>query len=47
MIRVSCYRSITKKEYVVVVAKVLNNHGFIITAYIANIIKKGDIIWRK
>ena len=41
------YRSINKKEYVVVVVKVLNNHGFIITAYIANIIKKGVIIWKK
>jgi hypothetical protein len=41
------YRSINKKEYVVVVVKVLNNHGFIITAYIANIIKKGAIIWKK
>ena len=41
------YRSINKKEHVVVVVKVLNNHGFIITAYIASIIKKGVIIWRK
>ena len=41
------YRSINKKEYIVIVVKVLNNHGFIITAYIANIIKKGVILWRK
>lgn len=41
------YRSIKKKEYIVVVAKVLNNHGFIITAYIANVIKKGAVIWKK
>ena len=41
------YRSIGRKEYVVVVVKVLNNHGFIITAYIASIIKKGVIIWKK
>ncbi|MBS3054376.1 MAG: hypothetical protein J4431_02460 [Candidatus Aenigmarchaeota archaeon] len=41
------YRSIGEKEYIVVVVKVLNNHGFIITAYIANIIKKGVIIWKK
>lgn len=41
------YRNIDKKEYVVVIVKVLNNHGFIITAYIANIIKKGVIIWKK
>ncbi len=30
-----------------VVVKVLNNHGFIITAYIANVIKKGVVIWKK
>ncbi|MBS3053583.1 MAG: hypothetical protein J4469_03705 [Candidatus Aenigmarchaeota archaeon] len=41
------YRNINRKEYVVVIIKVLNNHGFIITAYIANIIKKGAIIWKK
>ena len=41
------YRSINKKEYIVVVVKLLNNHGFIITAYIANIIKKGAIVWKK
>jgi len=41
------YRNISRKEYVVVIVKVLNNHGFIITAYIANIIKKGVIIWKK
>ncbi|MBI2232659.1 MAG: hypothetical protein HYU56_01960 [Candidatus Aenigmarchaeota archaeon] len=41
------YRSINKKDYIVVVGKVLNNHGFIITAYIANVVKKGVIIWRK
>ncbi len=41
------YKSIGSKEYVVVVVKVLNNHGFIITAYIASIIKKGVIIWKK
>lgn len=41
------YRNIDRKEYFVVVVKVLNNHGFIITAYVANIIKKGEIIWKK
>lgn len=41
------YRSIDRKEYFVVVVKVLNNHGFIITAYIANVIKKGVILWKK
>ena len=41
------YRNIGRDGYFVVVAKVLNNHGFIITAYIANIIKKGEITWKK
>jgi len=41
------YRNINRKRYFVVVTKILNNHGFIITAYIANVIKKGDIIWKK
>ena len=41
------YRNIGNKEYVVVVVKVLNNHGFIITTYIANIIKKGVIVWKR
>lgn len=41
------YRTVNKKDYVVVVVKLLNNHGFIITAYIANVIKKGAIIWKK
>jgi len=41
------YKTIKNKEYFVVVIKVLNNHGFIITAYIANVIKKGEIVWKK
>ena len=41
------YRSISRKEYFVVVVKVLNDHGFMITAYIANVIKKGAVIWKK
>jgi len=41
------YRAIAKTNYLVVAVKLLNNHGFIITAYIANIIKKGEIIWKK
>jgi len=41
------YRSTENKDYFVVVVKVLNNHGFIITAYVANIIKKGEIQWKK
>lgn len=41
------YRTISKNDYFVVVVKALNNHGFIITSYIANIIKKGGIVWKK
>lgn len=41
------YRTLKQNDYFVVVVKILNNHAFIITSYIANIIKKGDIIWKK
>ncbi len=41
------YRAINQNDYSVVVVKALNNHGFIITSYIANIIKKGGIVWKK
>ena len=41
------YRGIENKRHLVVVVKVLNNHGFIITAYIAPVIKIGEIIWKK
>jgi hypothetical protein len=41
------YRLIGKSDYFVVAVKLLNNHGFIITAYIANMIKKGEVIWKK
>ena len=32
--------------YFVTVVKMLNSKGFILTAYIANIIKRGKIIWQ-
>jgi hypothetical protein len=41
------YKLIGKSDYFVVAIKLLNNHGFIITAYVANVIKKGEIIWKK
>lgn len=41
------YKLTGKGGYIVVAVKLLNNHGFIITAYIANTIKKGEIIWKK
>ena len=41
------YRGIRIKRYFVVVVKVLNNHGFIITSYMAPVIKIGEIIWKK
>ena len=41
------YKIINKDEYLVVVVKILNGDGFILTAYISNIIKKGEVIWKK
>ena len=41
------YYKLFGKDYLVVAVKLLNNHGFIITAYMANVIKKGEIIWKK
>jgi len=35
------------KYFVCVLAKHLNGEGFIITAYLSNNVKKGDIVWRK
>jgi hypothetical protein len=37
----------TNKYYVCVLAKHTNNEGFIITAYLADKIKRGEIVWRK
>ena len=41
------YYKLIGREYLVVAVKLLNSQGFIITAYIANLIKKGEIIWKK
>lgn len=41
------YRSIGRNQYMVIVTKILNNHGFIITSYIADVVKKGVIVWKK
>ena len=41
------YRSIGRNQHMVVVTKILNNHGFIITSYIADVVKKGVIVWKK
>ncbi len=35
------------KYFVCVLVKHLNSEGFIITAYLADKIKKGDIVWKK
>ncbi|OGK24656.1 hypothetical protein A3A46_01320 [Candidatus Roizmanbacteria bacterium RIFCSPLOWO2_01_FULL_37_13] len=40
------YKKINKK-YICVVAKHLNEHGFVITAHIATRLRKGKIIWQK
>ena len=34
-------------KYILVVAKVSNEEGFIVTAFYTDKIKKGDIIWKK
>lgn len=40
------YRKLSK-YFVCVLVKHLNSEGFIITAYLADKIKKGDTIWKK
>ena len=35
------------KEYIVVVVKDAGGGGFILTAYITDFIKEGDIVWKK
>ena len=34
-------------DYLAAVVKVLNDHGFIITAYITDVIKTGVVVWKK
>ncbi|MBI4894955.1 MAG: hypothetical protein HY831_00540 [Candidatus Aenigmarchaeota archaeon] len=41
------YKEFGKDQYFVVVVKVLNKRGFIITSYIADVIKKSEVIWKK
>ena len=36
-----------KQEYIVVVVKLLKDHGFIITSYITDFIRDGEIIWKR
>ncbi len=40
------YRKLSK-YFVCVLVKHLNSEGFVITAYLADKIKKGDIVWKK
>ena len=35
------------KEYIVVVAKNLGKEGFVITAYITDFVKEGEMVWKK
>ena len=39
-------RSPVTKKYMLVVVKVLNSKGFIITAFYTDKIKKGELIWK-
>ncbi len=41
------YRQHSTNDYIAVVAKIKNDSGFVITSYIAEIIKEGKIIWKK
>ena len=35
------------ERWLVVVVKILNKHGFILTSYRSNARKRGDLIWRR
>ena len=45
--RVHLYYKKLGKYYICVLVKHLNGEGFIITAYLADKMKKGEIIWKK
>lgn len=40
------YKSVAK-DYIVVVVKKTGYDGFVITAYLTDFVKEGDIIWKK
>lgn len=40
-------KSPVTKKYLLVVVKVLNGEGFIVTAFFTNKVKKGGLIWKK
>lgn len=44
---VTLYYKTKESKYIVVVVKLTNNKGFILTAYIATIVKKGKLLWKK
>jgi len=41
------YYSLYKEYYICVVARHLNGEGFIITAYITEMVKEGETVWKK
>ena len=45
--KIYLYYSKHKSNFLCVVTRHLNRHGFIITAYITSKIKKGDIVWKQ
>lgn len=45
--KVLLYYKRFNKTYLVLVVKLLNRDGFIITAYEATVIKRGNVIWQK
>jgi len=40
------YGRLNKKEFVAVVVKILNGNGFVLTSYVTDFIKEGEIIWK-
>ncbi len=45
--KVLIYYKESGKEYIATLVKILNKHGFILTSYITEVIKKGDTVWTK
>jgi len=40
-------KTIVTNKYMLVVTKILNKEGFIVTAFYTDKIKKGEVIWKK
>ncbi len=40
------YGRLNQREFVAVVVKILNGNGFVLTSYVTDFIKEGEIIWK-